>query len=145
MGEEYTRRREECQSSSEGFGRRSRNYADFLAAPTGSRFESGTRNIVLQCWQRTSLPRASSGNERILRQRRLGQINWQGIAVSPIDLSANRQTSLNRFAPDPDSLPHRPLFEQPLKLLGQIRHADGRIFAIRRIKRIADHADLPAR
>src|SRR5687767_12264558 len=68
-------------------------YADFLMGwfcspatgaslrePGPPRRISGTRNIVWQNWHLTSFPRTSSGTERIFRQRRLGQINWQGIA-----------------------------------------------------------------
>jgi hypothetical protein len=36
---------------------------------------SGTRKLVWQFWHFTSLPRTSSGTDRNLRHRRLGQIN----------------------------------------------------------------------
>src|SRR2546423_14249074 len=69
----------------------------FTAAPTASwRFASGPRNIVWQCWHFTSLPRTSSGTERILRQRRFGQMSWQGIAGVSDDLSVRQSEGLSR-------------------------------------------------
>src|SRR5688500_12280199 len=75
--------------------RNRRGYADFFigcSSPSAGvaaegawlgRFVSGTRNIVWQNWHFTRRPRTSSGTDRIFRQRRLGQLNWQGIGSEP--------------------------------------------------------------
>src|SRR5436305_12430845 len=70
---------------------------DLAAGDTAGGFlPSGTRNIVWQYWHLTSFPRTSSGTERILRQRRFGQMSWHGIKRTLREfLSAIRPSGLN--------------------------------------------------
>src|SRR5688500_20012508 len=85
------------RATTAGAGDVSRGYFRTFPPPaiTGCGRGCGTRNIVWQCWHLISFPRTSSGTERILRQRRFGQMSWTGIDDTPETLSAIIQRCLN--------------------------------------------------